>query len=402
MFIPRMGQLALLKSLQQFPSVAITGPRQSGKSTLLAQALPNSASLNLDLLTTRESLQENRGILSQSTGTLILDEIQKMPSLLEEIKVLIDAQRDRKGQFALTGSEQFQLMRGLQESLAGRLALLKLYPLAWQELESCGRLERTKTDLSKFVVQGGYPELWKEDGWDLERSHRWFESYISLYIERDICSHFGVQHASQFFHFLRLLALRSGQLLNIADLSRDSGMSVPTLREWISILERSFIIATVKPFFANLTKRLVKMPKIYFLDTGLLCYLVGLDSVSALDRHPLRGSIYENAVFSELLKRTNHLSGIPSIFFFRTHEGHEVDFIVERGINRIGIEVKRSGSATSSDAKILQSLMDANLLRRGIVMTLQADRHPVAPFVEACPFWDWSILDELTALPGDR
>lgn len=402
MLIPRTASSILSTRLAQFPAVAIIGARQTGKSTLLNLALPNATTFNLDLLTVRENLREHRDLLVLPSGTLVIDEIQKMPSLLEELKVLIDEDRARKGQFAISGSEQFQLMRGMQESLAGRLCLLKLYPLSWQELESAELVTRTRRDLGLFVVSGGYPELWNEGVPQSDRSQAWFESYLSLYIERDVCAHFGVQNAGLFLQFLRLVALRAGQLLNVAELSREVGASVPTLKEWFSILERSMIVSLVQPFHANLAKRLVKMPKIYFLDTGLLCHLLGLDHSASLDRHPYRGAIYENAVYSELMKRLAYLPGLPSVTFFRTHEGQEVDFIVERGIRRVGIEVKRSNSSASADAKQLQMLIDVGILDAGVVVTTQPDREPMRPKIHSVPFWDWSILQDLEQLGADE
>jgi len=236
---------------------------------------------------------------------------------------------------------------------------------------------------------------WNSGDPDSDRVQAWFESYLSLYIERDVCAHFGVQNAGLFLQFLRLVALRAGQMLNISELSRDVGVSVPTLKEWFSILERSFIVSFVQPFHANLTKRLVKMPKIYFLDTGLLCHLLGLDRRESLDRHPYRGSIYENAVYVELRKRIAYMKGLPSITFFRTHEGLEVDFIVERGIHRIGIEVKRAAAGVAADAKPLQHLIDTGIIQAGAVVTTQLEVEPIRAKIHSAPFWDWSILKPL-------
>lgn len=395
MQINRSALTIAQKRLAQFPAIALIGARQTGKASLLAEALPQARTFNLDMLTVRENLREHRDLLSQPTGTIVLDEIQKMPTLLEEIKVLIDKERFRKGQFAMTGSEQFQLMSGMQESLAGRLCLIKLYPLSWQELESAGLVQRTRQDIARFAIFGGYPELWNQGAPHHDRSQGWFEAYLSLYIERDVCAHFGVQHAAQFLKFLRLTALRAGQLLNITELARDAGVSVQSLRGWLSILERSFIIALVPPFHTNLTKRLVKMPKLYFLDTGLLCHLVGLDLAEALDRHPMRGAIYENMVYAELVKQLAYRTGLPSISFFRTQEGQEVDFIVERGMHRIGIEVKLSSRSAVDDAKTLQFLIEQKLLDAGVVVTTQPHIEPMRPNIDSVPYWEWSILHKL-------
>lgn len=385
--------------MREFPAVAIIGARQTGKASLLRNVFPDTPVVQLDELITRELLIEDRTLLFRNNGPIIIDEIQKMPSLLEQIKVLIDRRRSQKGQFALTGSEQFQLMRGLQESLAGRLALLQLFPLSWQELENAGMVERSRAAVSRFMVQGGYPELWQMPHNDTGYSYRWFASYLSTYIERDVCAHFGVQHAADFLKFLKILSLRAGQLLNISELARDASISVPTVKEWLSILERSMIIRLVQPLHVNLAKRLIKIPKVYFVDTGILSYLVGLDSPSGLERHPLRGAIYENAVFAELLKRTSALSHACGIYFFRTHDGLEVDFVIERGMQRIGIEVKSGGSPRLADLKGLRQLLDAEVIQRGALMTMQPQTQTMTPQIEAIPFWNWALLDALYNAP---
>jgi len=394
-WISRQSQQQLATLMREFPAVAIIGARQTGKSTLLKHLFPDTPIFQLDELITRQLLSEDSSLLFRPHGTVVIDEIQKMPSLLEHLKVLIDQRRTQKGQFAVTGSEQFQLMRGLQESLAGRLALLHLFPLSWQELEAAGLVEQLRADVALFMVRGGYPELWSTEKADSGREFRWFAAYLSTYIERDVCAHFGIQNAAGFLKFLKLLSLRVGQLLNITELSRDACISVPTVREWLSILERSMIIRLVQPLHVNLAKRLIKMPKVYFIDTGILSYLVGLDSPSGLERHPLRGAIYENAIFSELTKRLSHLPGHGEIYFFRTHDGLEVDFVVEHGMRRIGIEVKTSSSPALSDLKGLRQLLDTKVIQRGALMTLQPQVQTMTADIAAAPFWNWSILDEL-------
>ncbi len=394
-WIPRRAQQLLEILMAEFPAVAVIGARQTGKSALLNHVFPSAPIFQLDEVITRELLVEDNRLLYRNQGPVLIGEIQKMPALLEQIKVLVDQRRSTKGQFALTGSEQFQLMRGLQESLAGRVALMHLFPLSWQELEEAKRVERSREDVSLFMVRGGYPELWESPAGMPGRDFRWFAAYLSTYIERDVCAHFGIQHAAIFLKFLKLLSLRAGQLLNITELARDAAISVPTAREWLSILERSMMIRVVQPLHANLSKRLVKMPKVFFLDTGILSYLVGLDSPSGLERHPLRGAIYENAVFAELTKQLAEWAGRAEIYFFRTHDGLEVDFVVECGLQRIGIEVKSSGTASLSDLKGLRQLIEAEVIESGVVMTLQAQVQRMGIDVEAVPFWDWSILEAL-------
>lgn len=365
MYIERELQSTVQDVAQSFPSLLVSGPRQVGKSTLLKHLFPEATLYNLDSAFTRAALEDTPSLLTPSTVPLLLDEIQKLPSLLEILKSHIDANRDRNGLYLLTGSEQFKLMRGVRESLAGRIGLLHLYPLSVPELRSSELLGTTRADLLTFLLRGGYPDLWTGRAGRIEV---WMSSYFETYLQRDIELQFGVKHLREFIHFLKMLALRAGQLLNFSDLARDVHISDATAREWVSILERSFIIQTVSPWHVNQTKRLVKMPKVYFVDTGLLCYLLGMTSEDHLQRYPKIGSVFENFVFSEILKSlsmSHHLSGI---YFYRTADGDEIDYIVEHKGQRIGIEVNFTENPAARATKVLQPLLAAGQLDAAAVV----------------------------------
>lgn len=359
MYIEREIQPTVQSVARSFPSLLVSGPRQVGKSTLLRHLFPQATLYNLDSAFTRAALEDTPSLLVPSQTPLLLDEIQKLPSLLEVLKSHIDANRDRNGLYLLTGSEQFKLMRGVRESLAGRIGLMNLYPLGVAELLTGGLLGTARADLLRVLFRGGYPDLWTDRAAPIEV---WMSSYFETYLQRDIELQFGVKHLREFIHFLKMLALRAGQLLNFSDLARDVHISDATAREWVSILERSFIIQTVSPWHVNQTKRLVKMPKVYFVDTGLLCYLLGMTSEEHLERYPKIGAVFENFIFSEILKTlsvSHHMSGI---YFYRTADGDEIDYIVEHKGQRIGIEVKFTENPGTGAAKILQQLMSAGQL----------------------------------------
>lgn len=396
-WIPRALAPTLSSILKTFPAVLITGPRQSGKSSLLSHELPDALHFNLDRVSVRERIESNLALLS-SPRTVILDEVQKMPQLFEELKAKIDAERTRKGAFALTGSEQFHLMRGVSDSLAGRIALQRLYPLSAQELLNAGHIERSPSGLQLILLRGGYPECW---GNSLDTS-LWRQSYLDTYVERDVRAHFGVQQCEAFYRFLRLLAARAGQLLNMSELARDCHISQPTAREWLSILERSYIISVVYPWHSNLGKRYVKMPKVYFIDNGLLAHLLGLPEGVILDGHPMMGQLMENFIFTELIKRLSLSSFKASLFFYRTTDGAEVDFIVEQGMYRLGIEVKSWGTAPKlSELRALNELTRLGVIRQGVVLSQYPDVAHLAEHIEMRPWWN-SGLESLQSPPATR
>lgn len=365
LYLNRDIEFTAKKMSLSFPSLLVTGARQVGKSTLLRHMFDRSEELNLDLPLERARIQHDSSVLQPRESLILLEEVQKLPEIFEILKAYIDRDPHRKAVYALTGSEQFGLMRGVRDSLAGRIGILTLYPLSAHELHQAEKIGTSRSDLWKVLLRGGYPALWCDP--EIEPS-LWMRGYLNTYLERDIEGHFGVQRLSDFVRFLELLAIRAGQLLNVSEVARDAGISDITARDWLSLLERSYIIALVRPWHSNQSKRLVKMPKIYFLDTGLLCFLCGVSSEAVLERHPMRGECFENFVFCELLKTLSLDPLLSRIYFYRTHDGAEVDFIVERGLLKIGVEAKLTEPTRSSARRHLKDLYDRGLVQKTILV----------------------------------
>lgn len=330
-----------LKALfRQYPFVTVTGPRQSGKTTLCRAAFPDLEYANLEAPDQRQFAETDpRGFLSRFRGPAIIDEIQHVPDLLSYLQVIAD-ESGESGQFVLTGSEQFELSTAISQSLAGRTAVLRLLPFSLAERLMTGASE----EVDDILFSGFYPRIHYR-GLDPRQA---LGDYLETYIERDIRRMGEIRNLSSFRLFVRLCAGRVGQLLNLSSLGADVGVSQPTARAWLTLLERSYVVFLLRPFHANIRKRLVKSPKLYFYDVGLASYLIGIEGAGQIATHPLRGSLFENAVVAEVLKHRFNRGRRSNLTFFRDSRGLECDLLYETGHGTVAIEIK-SGATVASD-----------------------------------------------------
>ncbi len=402
-YIKRSLEPVLKKAASEFPAVVLTGPRQSGKTTILKHLFAGQCRyISLEPPDVRASAMEDpRAFLERYPPPVIFDEVQYTPGLFPYIKEKIDADRDKSGQYLLTGSQNLLLMEKLTESLAGRAAILRLLPLSRREAEGrplfplpweSGRGESSEKHLSfgnlwENFLRGGYPELAAKPDRD---ANLWHASYVQTYLERDVRNLRQIGDLSQFQNFLRTLAARSAQLLNLTDVARDLGVAVNTIKAWVSVLEATYQVIVLRPYFANVGKRLVKTPKVYFTDVGTLCYLTGLKDPEHAASGPMGGAIMETAVLSEIVKTLVHRGIEPHVYFWRTIAGAEVDIVVEGGGKVVPIEIKLSATprpAMASAIKTLQKDLEGTSMP-GYVVHPGDVRLPIAPGVTALPFAD--------------
>lgn len=341
MFINRTAEYTLKQLLDQYPVVAVTGPRQSGKTTLVRHVCHDKDYVLLEDLDTREFAQvDPRGFLAQYPDGAILDEVQRCPELLSYLQGIVDRER-RPGHFVLTGSQQFSLHSGLSQTLAGRVALLPLLPFSLQALQGAGRVPKTLVDM---LWMGSYPPIY-DRGYE---PSAWYGNYVRTYIERDVRDLINVRDLSTFQRFVRLCAGRTGQLVNLSSLAGDCGITHNTAKAWLGVLEASYLVYLLQPYHRNFNKRLVKTPKLYFLDAGLAAWLLGVQQPDHLRVHPMFGALFESWVVAECLKACWHAGREPNLYFWRDRSGHEVDLLVDQGVCAIPVEVK-SGQTVAAD-----------------------------------------------------
>ena len=328
----------ILQWARQYPVVTLTGPRQSGKTTLAKSLFPEHAYANLENPVERDyAASDPVAFLGQYSGGVVIDEIQRVPSLLSYIQCIVDENPDKHGRFILTGSQNLQIMRGVSQSLAGRTALASLLPFSLAELGG-------SQDVWETLWRGFFPRIFHDNLNPTEA----LAFYTATYLERDVRELVKVKDLSRFSQFLRLCAGRTGQLLNAANLAADCGIAGKTAMEWVSILEASYIIRRLSPWFSNVSKRLSKTPKMYFLDTGLVCYLLGIDSPGQLANHPLRGAIFETFVMTEFWKHYANGGVTDRLFHYRDGAQREIDLLDECSPRRLLVEIK-SGQTPSAE-----------------------------------------------------
>jgi len=330
-----------------FPVLALTGPRQSGKTTLLKEMFAGYEYFNLEnpeIL----SLVENdpAGFINFHQKKIVIDEVQRVPQLLSYIQAVVDEQK-LMGNFIISGSENLLLSEKVNQSLAGRAAYILLYPLSNQELAGANLL---KSNVYQQIFTGSYPAIYdrKIDPID------YYNQYIATYVERDIKQISSISNLSLFRKFLALLAGRIGQLVNLSSLANDVGVSVPTIENWLSILEASFLVVRLQPYYQNFGKRHIKSPKLYFTDTGLACRLLRISSFQELQKHYLIGGLFENFIVMEIQKYIANHANSSQLYFFRDSNGNEVDLLIDSGINQIPVEIKAAGTFSSDFLKGIQ------------------------------------------------
>ena len=339
--ISRIISTKLKELIKQYPVVALTGPRQSGKTTLVKHLFSDLPYVSLEDPDIRDfAAHDPRGFLGAYPDGLIIDEVQRVPNLFSYIQTRVD-RIGKEGLYILTGSFNFSLMEGISQSLAGRVGLLELLPFSFSELQDAQKLPCSLEDL---LFTGFYPRIYDK----IIPPGEWYANYVNTYLERDVRSLKNIADLGMFQRFLKMCAARSGQLLNLSALGDDCGITHNTARSWLSVLETSFIIFLLRPHHKNFNKRIVKSPKLYFYDTGLLSYLLGIQSPENLSVHSYRGHIFETWAVSELLKGRLNRGLRGNLYFWRDNTGHEIDCLIDQGIDLIPVEIK-SGKTVTTD-----------------------------------------------------
>ena len=353
-YIHREIETSLKTTIKQFPAAALTGPRQSGKSTLLK----NMFGKTHRFISFDEPLQRQKAIsdpqlfLDNIQEPVVFDEVQYVPEISAYLKIIIDKDRGKRGRFILTGSQQFNLIKNLGDTLAGRIGLLTLLPFSKREKSFIPLLKEKQFSIQRFFLdaclRGSFPEISVHPKIGFEA---WYGSYLQTYLERDIRSIYEIGSLREFHRFLQLLAARCSQLLNLSSLAGDLGISVNTAKKWISVLEASQLIYLLNPYYKNFGKRISKSPKVYFLDCGLVCYLTGIRDAKYLLNGPMAGALFENYVIQETIKSYLNQGKRPDIFYLRTHNNVEVDLIIEKNMQIFPFEIKLSKTPNINMAK---------------------------------------------------
>ncbi len=383
MYIHRSLEKPLKEALEQFPVVLVTGPRQAGKSTFLHHTLKDYTYVTFDDILAR-NLAESDPILFLKTYTppLILDEIQYVPSLLPRLKMLVDTERRKYGQYVLTGSQLFPLMKGASESLAGRVAVFQLFPLSWKEIHP-SNLHDEMAVLGQ-MLRGFYPEFQVQPNLNPKF---WHSSYLATYIERDLRLLRNIHDLGQFQQFLVLLAARAGQILNLSEVGKECGISQTTAKDWLTLLQATSIIYLLEPYSRNVTKRVVKSPKLFFVDTGLLCYLLRVENVDQLVHSPFRGHLFENMVIMEAIKECAGRGERAPCYYYRTSSGLEIDLLFDHGDHFNAYEIKFSATPNKEMAKPLLQFTKEYPVKHAALLTLVPSH---LPLIEGISSEHWS------------
>lgn len=347
--IERSISEVIRKSAAQVPVVTVLGPRQAGKTTLVKELFPEYTYVNLEDRVTRE-LAENDyiGFFNQFPEPMIIDEVQRVPDLLSAIQVKVDEDRRKSGRFVITGSHQPRLREAVAQSLSGRTTIHTLFPLSFEEIKKAGLTE----SLDASIIRGFMPELYLENARD---PYVYYRDYLETYVEKDLRQMIAVKDLNAFLRFITLLAGRVGQVVNLSGLSSEVGVSSTTLGEWLSVLEDSFVVFRLQPYFSNISKRIVKSPKVYFVEPGLAAYLLGIETQRQASRDPLRGNLFENIVVLEAMKTRLNDNKDPNLYYMRTEKGVEVDLILKKEGVLFPYEIKSSMTPNNDYARNMRS-----------------------------------------------
>ncbi len=339
--IKRIMAEKLKKLASKLPVVSVIGPRQSGKTTLVRNVFADMDYVSLEDPDTREfAINDPRGFLASHNKGVVIDEVQRVPHLFSYIQTAVDS-KNKTGRFILTGSQNILLQENLSQTLAGRVAILRLLPLSIEELKN------TKYSLNspeKYLFTGLYPRIYDKK---IEPAD-WYPNYIQTYVERDVRLIKNISDLHAFQKFVKMCAGRTGQCLNLSSLGNDCGITHNTAKSWLSILEATYLVFLIRPYYRNLNKRLIKMPKLYFYDTGLACSLLGIQTVAQLDTHYLKGGLFESLVLSEIIKDRFNKGMEPNCFYWRDRKGNEIDCVMEAGDSVLRVEIK-AGKTISED-----------------------------------------------------
>jgi uncharacterized protein len=383
--IPRIIAAELLAQLEEYPIVTVIGPRQAGKTTLVRETLPDHEYVSLENPETRLIATEDpKAFLKQHAGKTIFDEVQRAPQLLSYLQGIVDENR-RNGQFVLTGSHQLELRAAVSQSLAGRTGLLHLLPLSIAELDAAGI---RFPGFEHYIHHGFLPRVHDQR----QRPYTAYANYYQTYVERDVRQLIRLKDASLFEKFIKLLAGRVGQLINYSSLANDLGLDGKTVKEWLSILEASFVVFKLPPYFENFGKRVIKSPKYFFTDPGLLAYLLDIESVAQVSRDPLVGSLFENLVVLEALKTRYNRGQTANLYFFRDSHGNEVDLLHKTGSELTGVEIKAASTWHTGFKKNLLRFSEnySTLARRYVVYNGEAKGF--SDGIEALPYFRTSEI----------
>lgn len=397
-YIHRKVERVLEKLVKQFPAIVVTGPRQSGKSTLLREIFSKTHTyLSFDNPVLRQrAISDPEFFLESSQKKVIIDEIQYAPQILSYVKIIIDKERHKRGRFIFTGSQQFNMIKNLGDTLAGRIGIVELLPFCVAENKDAIRNTEKFSDAQSYFVhaclRGSFPEIVVHKNINADF---WYSAYLQTYLERDVRAIYNIGNLRDFQRFMQLLAARCSQILNLSSLSSELGIAVNTIKRWLSVLEANRIIYLLMPYYQNLGKRITKSPKVYFLDCGLLCYLLSLKDKDYLLKGPMAGALFENFCVQETIKYRFNRGIRIGLFYLRTHNGLEVDMIIERNRQLFPIEFKLTktpNQAMGEQIKRFRKLFSKLPIMPGKIISLSSENMPLTKDVslqEMNEYFSW-------------